>query len=91
MHRCVEFHPESSASAAPSVVTVNKYATRWHCGRATLCEVTVTDLRVHAGSYDELLLPDGTARPHAHVLVETLRRLGVDELQARQDLSLIHI
>ena len=47
--------------------------------------MTVTDLRVHAGSYDELLLPDGTARPHAEVLVETLRRLGVDELQARQD------
>jgi len=48
-------------------------------------EVSVTDLRVHAGSYDELLLPDGSARPHAEVLVETLRRLGVDELQARQD------
>jgi uncharacterized circularly permuted ATP-grasp superfamily protein len=47
--------------------------------------VTVTDLRVHAGSYDELLMPDGSARPHAEVLVETLRRLGVDELQARQD------
>ena len=47
--------------------------------------MTVTDLRVHAGAYDELLLPDGSARPHARVLVETLRRLGVDELQARQD------
>jgi uncharacterized circularly permuted ATP-grasp superfamily protein len=47
--------------------------------------VTVTDLRVSAGTYDELLLPDGKARRHAEVLVETLRRLGVDELQARQD------
>ncbi len=47
--------------------------------------MTVTDLRVHAGAYDELLQPDGTARPHAAVLVDTLRRLGVDELQARQD------
>ncbi|HEY4331653.1 MAG TPA: circularly permuted type 2 ATP-grasp protein [Ilumatobacteraceae bacterium] len=49
--------------------------------------MTVTDLRVHAGAYDELLLPDGTAREHATVLVNTLRRLGVDELQARQDLA----
>ncbi len=40
---------------------------------------------MHAGAYDELLLADGSARPHARVLVETLRRLGVDELQARQD------
>ena len=47
--------------------------------------MTVTDLRVPAGTYDELLLPDGTARPHAEVLVDTLRRLGIDELQARQD------
>ncbi len=47
--------------------------------------MTVTDLRVHAGAWDELLLPDGNARPHAAVLVETLRRLGIDELQARQD------
>ncbi len=47
--------------------------------------MTVTDLRVNAGAYDELLLPDGSAREHAQVLVNTLRRLGVDELQARQD------
>ncbi|MCU1387613.1 MAG: hypothetical protein JWL72_951, partial [Ilumatobacteraceae bacterium] len=42
--------------------------------------VTVTEMRVHAGAYDELLLADGSARPHAEVLVDTLRRLGVDEL-----------
>ena len=53
--------------------------------RATIGPVTVTDLRVNAGTYDELLLPDGTARPHAAALVDTLRRLGIDELQARQD------
>src|ERR1700712_1549153 len=50
-----------------------------------MLRVTVTEMRVHAGAYDELLLPDGSARPHARVLVDTLRRLGVDELQARQD------
>ena len=64
---------------------INSHATQERHRRAKLAAVTVTDLRVHAGAYDELLLPDGSARPHARVLVETLRRLGVDELQARQD------
>ncbi|MEO6125307.1 MAG: circularly permuted type 2 ATP-grasp protein [Ilumatobacteraceae bacterium] len=36
-------------------------------------------------------MPDGTARPHARALVDTLRRLGVDELQARQDNAALDI
>jgi len=36
-------------------------------------------------------MPDGSARDHAQVLVNTLQRLGVDELQARQDHADLHI
>ncbi len=53
--------------------------------------MSVTDLRVHDGAYDELLMPDGSAREHAKALVDTLHRLGVDELQARQDHAALDI
>jgi uncharacterized circularly permuted ATP-grasp superfamily protein len=53
--------------------------------------MNMADLRVATGAWDELLLPDGTARPAAAELVRQLDGLGLDELRARQDLAELDI
>ena len=47
--------------------------------------MTMADVRAQPDVYDELLAPDGSARPAARVLVEQLRALEQAELQERQD------
>ncbi len=49
--------------------------------------MTIADLRVQAGAWDELLGADGTARAPAAALVEQLSSLGVAELQERQNFA----
>jgi uncharacterized circularly permuted ATP-grasp superfamily protein len=46
----------------------------------------IDDIALH-GYWDELLHADGTPRPAARALMERIDELGVDELQARQDLA----
>ena len=47
--------------------------------------MTMADLRLQTGTWDELLDEQGEPRPAATALVETLRSLGLSELRARQD------
>lgn len=51
----------------------------------------MAELRTARESWDELLQPDGSARPAAAALVEQLRSMGIAELQARQDLAELDI
>lgn len=52
------------------------------------CErMTMADLPVQPGTWDELLDADGDARPAAAALVRQLRALEAAELQQRQDLA----
>ena len=52
---------------------------------------TTTRTDPTAVPWDELIRPDHTAHPHAAALVGHLQELGVDELQARQDLASLDI
>ncbi len=47
--------------------------------------MTMADLRIQTGTWDELLDEHGEPRPAAAALVEQLQSLGLSELRARQD------
>ena len=47
--------------------------------------MTMADLRLQTGTWNELLDEQGEPRPAATALVETLRSLGLSEVRARQD------
>lgn len=47
----------------------------------------MADIRTLSGAWDELIDEDGMARPAAAHLVAHLRKLGMAEIQARQDLA----
>ncbi len=47
----------------------------------------MADIRTMQGAWDELIDEDGMARPPAAQLVTHLRKLGMAEIQARQDLA----
>jgi uncharacterized circularly permuted ATP-grasp superfamily protein len=49
--------------------------------------MTMADIRTMQGAWDELIDEDGMARPAAATLVAHLRKLGMAEIQARQDLA----
>jgi uncharacterized circularly permuted ATP-grasp superfamily protein len=49
--------------------------------------MTMAEIQTLADTWDELLAPDGTARPAAAALVGQLRELGIAELQERQNLA----
>jgi uncharacterized circularly permuted ATP-grasp superfamily protein len=49
--------------------------------------MTMAEIRTLNGAFDELLDADGLARPAAAELVTHLGRLGIAEIQARQDLA----
>ena len=49
--------------------------------------MTMAELRTATGTWDELLEADGSPRPAAAALAELLRKLGLTELQERQDIA----
>ena len=51
----------------------------------------MAELRAATGAWDELVDPDGNARPACGQLVEHLQHLGLAELQQRQDLAELDI
>lgn len=51
----------------------------------------ITEAAEPAVAWDELLKPDGTARPHAEALVAYLGELGAAELRSRQELANLDI
>ena len=52
---------------------------------------TMAEMEVGTTGWNELLYPDGTARPAAVALVAQLRQLGLAELQERQNLAELDI
>jgi uncharacterized circularly permuted ATP-grasp superfamily protein len=53
--------------------------------------MSMAELRAATGALDELVDPDGNARPACGQLVEHLQHLGLAELQQRQDLAELDI
>ncbi len=53
--------------------------------------MTMAEIRTTEGTWDELLLEDGTPRPAAAALVAQLQSLGMVELQERQNLAELDI
>jgi uncharacterized circularly permuted ATP-grasp superfamily protein len=53
--------------------------------------MSMADVRVDTGAWDELMQPDGTPRPAAAELVRQLDALGLAELRSRQDLAELDI
>jgi uncharacterized circularly permuted ATP-grasp superfamily protein len=51
----------------------------------------MAELRTQAGAWDELIDAEGRPRPAAQALADLLERLGLSELQERQDLAEIDI
>ncbi len=51
----------------------------------------MAELRAVTGAWDEMMDPDGNARPACGQLVEHLQQLGLAELQQRQDLAELDI
>jgi uncharacterized circularly permuted ATP-grasp superfamily protein len=49
--------------------------------------MTMAEMRTLQGAWDELIDEDGMARPAAAALVSHLRKLGMAEIKARQDLA----
>lgn len=53
--------------------------------------MTMAELQTLTNAWDELLTPDGNARPAAAALVDQLRALGISEIQERQNLAELDI
>jgi uncharacterized circularly permuted ATP-grasp superfamily protein len=76
--------PQSDDEPAIHTAVTDATSSR-HTASVGKLSVTMADLRLQSGTWNELLDEDGAPRPAAAALVETLRGLGLSEVRARQD------